>query len=318
MQKLLLAVIFMICAVIYCSGAEQITLKLTDGTTITGEIGKSSFNADGVALIQSGGMYGRRIPWKNLSQESLKKLANNPDAQKYVEPYIEFEIDVKPKERPAPKVINFKPVPKIERPKPVSMFSALFQSPVTIAFLLLIYLANIYAGYEVAIFKNRPAILVCAVSAILPCLGLIIFLVLPAVPPKPAEELAEEVAEGVVEEAEQINGQGQESVVQTIEQTQETKPAEPQVISYLRGQYTFNRRFFETKFAGFIGPVKSEEVKDKVVEVVTLRGTYVADRFTKLMPNEIFLLVKKGDASEEVMIPFVEIREIHIKHADMV
>jgi hypothetical protein len=34
------------------------------------------------------------------------------------------------------------------------------------------------------------------------------------------------------------------------------------------------------------------------------------------MTNEISLLVKKGDATTEVMIPFTEITEIQIRHQD--
>ena len=88
------------------------------------------------------------------------------------------------------------------------------------------------------------------------------------------------------------------------------------MISFLRGQYTFNRRFFETKFAGFLRTVPSEEEKDKEIVFVTLRGTYIAKRLSKLTTNEVFILVKKGDASEEIMIPFTDIREVHIKNQD--
>jgi CRISPR/Cas system endoribonuclease Cas6 (RAMP superfamily) len=60
--------------------------------------------------------------------ESLKKLAENPMAQKYVELLIEWVPDDKPKEKPVPKKIEIKPPPKIERPKSASFFIALFQS----------------------------------------------------------------------------------------------------------------------------------------------------------------------------------------------
>lgn len=314
MRRFILTLAVLLYSVFIVMGAQQITLKLTDGTTISGEIGKSSFNSDGVALMQNG-TYGRRVPYKKLSQESLKQLAENPMAQKYVEMLIEFIPDDKPKEKPVPKKIEINPPPKIERPNSTSFFGALFQSPVTLTLLILIYIANIYAGYEVAIFKNRQAILVSGVAAVFPILGLVLFLVLPSVPLKTAEELAEE--EGAAEQ----QAEGPPTIAlpkQATEQQEEQKEqGPPPMISFLRGQYIFNRRFFETKFAGFLRAVPGEEEKDKEIVFVTLRGTYIAKRLSKLTANEVFILVKKGDASEEIMIPFTEIREVHIKHQDV-
>ncbi|MGB9602410.1 MAG: hypothetical protein ACP5MG_11940 [Verrucomicrobiia bacterium] len=317
MGKLFAILNVLLCSLFIISAAEQITLKLTDGTTIAGEVGKSSFNNDGVALMQNG-IYGKRVQWNKISQESLKKLAEHPLAQKYVEPLIEWMPEDKPKERPAPKKLEIKQPPKIERPQPKSTFGALFQSPVSTAFLLLIYLANIYAGYEVAIYKNRKAPIVCAAAAVLPILGLILFIVMPPAPVKPAEELVEEKAavEGeATEQTAEITAVQQAS--QPQQQPEQQEQTLPQTISFLRGQYTFNRRFFETKFSGFFKPVPGDEEKDKELVLVTLRGTYIGQRFTKISPNEVFLLVKKGNASEEIMIPFVEIKEVHIKHKDV-
>ncbi|MGC8744294.1 MAG: hypothetical protein ACP5T0_10495 [Verrucomicrobiia bacterium] len=319
MGKLFAILCGLLCSLIILTAAEQITLELTDGTTISGEIGKSSFNNDGVALMQNG-MYAKRIQWSKLSQESLQKLAKNPMAQKYVEPLIEWVIEDKPKERPKPKLLEIKQPPKIERPKPSSTFGAFFQSPVSTLFLLLIYLANIYAGYEVAIYKNRKAPVVCAAAAVLPILGLIIFIVMPPAPVKPAEELVEEETAVEGESAEQAAAAADMAAQQAAQQEQQQEQKEPSLpptISFLRGQYTFNRRFFETKFAGFFKPVPGDAEKDRELVLVTLRGTYIGQRFTKIAPNEIFLLVKKGNASEEIMIPFVEIKEVHIKHKDV-
>lgn len=305
------------CSLFVLTGAEQITLRLTDGTTVSGEIGKSSFNNDGVALMQ-GGIYGKRIPYSKLSQESLKKLAENPMAEKYVEPLIEWMPEEKPKEKPAPKKLEIKPPPRIERPQVTSTIGALLESQVTLVFLILIYVGNIYLGYEVAIFKNRKAPLVCAVAAVLPIIGLILFIALPPAPVKPVEELmAEESAGAEAVEGEEAGAVQPEQQVIEQQQKKEQEPTLPPTISFLRGQYTFNRRFFETKFAGFFRPVPGDDEKDRELVLVTLRGTYIGQRFTKITPNEIFLLVKKGEASEEIMIPFIEIREVHIKHKDV-
>jgi hypothetical protein len=182
--------------------------------------------------------------------------------------------------------------------------------------LVIIYLANIYAGYEVAIFKNRQAILVCGVAAVLPILGLILFLSLPAAPVKAAEELVEG-EEGAAEKRDEVAPTI--ALPQQASEQQEAKKEKgpPPMISFLRGQYTFNRRFFESKFAGFLRAVPGDAEKDKELVFVTLRGTFIGKRISKLTPNEVFILIKKGDASEEVKVPFAEIKEVHIKNQDV-
>ena len=44
---------------------------------------------------------------------------------------------------------------------------------------MLIYAANIFAGYEIAVVRSRPILLVMGVAVVLPVLGPIIFLALP-------------------------------------------------------------------------------------------------------------------------------------------
>jgi hypothetical protein len=85
---------------------------------------------------------------------------------------------------------------------------------------------------------------------------------------------------------------------------------------YKRGQFTFNRRFFETKFAGFLRMVPAEAEKDMVLQVRSGRGEHVGTRIARIMPNEIHLQVTKNGASAEVIIPFVEISEIIVRHKD--
>ena len=87
----------------------------------------------------------------------------------------------------------------------------------------------------------------------------------------------------------------------------------PETITYPRGPFTFNSRFFETKFAGFLKMVPGEAERDKVIFIKSARGEYTGHRFSKVEPNEVFLQVRKGTATEDVMIPFSEIFEVQIK-----
>jgi hypothetical protein len=90
----------------------------------------------------------------------------------------------------------------------------------------------------------------------------------------------------------------------------------PQTTSYQRGQFTFNRRFIETKFPGFFGVVRRDADKDMVLVIKAARGEYIGQRISRIAANDLHLQVQHGHATEEVMVPFQEIQEIRLKHKD--
>ena len=90
----------------------------------------------------------------------------------------------------------------------------------------------------------------------------------------------------------------------------------PETVVYQRGQFTFNRRFFETKFSGFFGVVRRDADRDMVLVIKSSRGEYVGQRISRIAANDLHLQVQRGHASEEVMIPFVEVQEIRLRHKD--
>jgi hypothetical protein len=90
----------------------------------------------------------------------------------------------------------------------------------------------------------------------------------------------------------------------------------PQTQVFKRGQFTFNRRFIETKFSSFFTAVRRGADKDMVLVVKAVRGEYVATRISRIASNDMHLEVHKGGASQEVPMPFAEIQEIHLKHKD--
>src|SRR5437868_5685595 len=99
-------------------------------------------------------------------------------------------------------------------------------------------------------------------------------------------------------------------------EAQTSAAALPQAITFQRGQFTFNRRFIETKFPGFFGVVKRDADKDMVLLVKSARGQYVAERISRIAANDMHVQVRLGNATEEVMVPFQEIQEIRLQHRD--
>jgi hypothetical protein len=290
--------------------AAAASFLLNDNTTLSGE--PISFNAQGVVVKTADGNFAPRVSWTNFTQEALKELAKDAKAKPFVEPYL--DLDESEAEKKPSLVIKPKPHDRLERPDPRAGTGAMFSSGVSIVLFLVLYLANLYAGLEIAIFRNYHPGLVCGVAAAAPILGPVIFLCLPTRLQKSHDELAaESMAQHAPEEVQLAythpGGHGAEGEAAAAE----AAPAQPKVTVYQRGQTTFNRRFFETKFSGFLRVVPGDAEKDKVIYIKSSRGEHVGSRLTRIQPNELFLQVQKGEATADVIIPFNEIFEIQIR-----
>ncbi|MGH8245172.1 MAG: hypothetical protein ACREUU_01930, partial [Gammaproteobacteria bacterium] len=127
--------------------AGAATYQLNSGESIEGE--PVSFNPQGVVFKKPDGNFAPRAAWTNLTQAALKQLASNPKAKPFIEGLIEPE-DVDPTGRDKQAEVEIKPkIPdRLDRPDPKAGFGALFSSTITLLGFILIYAANIYAGYE--------------------------------------------------------------------------------------------------------------------------------------------------------------------------
>ena len=91
----------------------------------------------------------------------------------------------------------------------------------------------------------------------------------------------------------------------------------PAPVVYQRGDFSFNRRFFETKLPGFFRVVLSPADKDLRIHIKAARGDFVGKRISRITPAELYLEVFKDSATADEMIPFVEIIEVQIRHKDL-
>jgi hypothetical protein len=323
-----LAVLFGLIVVGLAGGGEfpaaAATFQLNSGESIDGE--PVSFNQQGVVIKKPDGNFAPRVGWTNLTQSTLKQLISNPKAKPFVEPFIEPD-DVDPTGRDKKAAIEIKPkIPdRLERPDPNAGFGALFASTITLLGFILIYAANIYAGYEVGVFRNYHPGLTCGVAAVVPILGPIVFACLPTRIQKSHDELAAEAmaahkaAQAAHEAALAAANAPSPEELAALEAAAVAAAAAaeaaagPQIVAYTRGQTTFNRRFFETKFAGFLRLVPGEAEKDKVIYIKSARGEHVGPRLSRIQPNELFLQVRDGGATADVMIPFNEIYEVQVR-----
>jgi hypothetical protein len=292
------------------SMAPAASYVLSDGSTLSGE--PISFNAQGLIVKTADGGFAPRMGWTNFTQGALKELAKDPKAKPFVEPYLDLE---EAEEKKPSLVIKPKAHDRLERPDPKAGTGAMFSSAISVILFLLLYAGNIYAALEIAVFRNYHPGLVCGVAAVAPFLGPIIFLCLPTRLQKSHDELAaESMSEHAPEEVQlSYTHPGGHGTTEGDQAAAEAAQAQPKVTVYQRGQTTFNRRFFETKFSGFLRVVPGDAEKDKVIYIKSSRGEHVGSRLTRIQPNELFLQVQKGDATSDVIIPFNEIFEIQIR-----
>lgn len=310
---------FWLCGLAGIANAE--TYQLADGTSVTGDI--ISFNDEGVMFHTSDDKYTERISWTKFSQDGLKTLAKNPKVAPYAEPFIETPP---PARNQAP--VNVHRVNRLELPPKGSVIGGLFTSSLGIIVILLIYAANIYAGVEVAVFRSRPLSVVVFLAAVLPIAGPIIFLCLPTYEPPGATEEDMQTETGAPPEAiappgvPQAGPAATESVEVTAAATGWKTVASAPAASYpapevfQRGQFTFNKRFFETKFSGFFGMMRTGSNKDMVIFIKAAKGQYIAERITRISSNDAHFEVVSGATRQEVMVSFGEIQEVQLKHKD--
>jgi len=289
-------------------GARADTFPLADGSSLTGDIVKSADT--GLMLHLPDDTY-TNVLWTKFSQDELNQLAANPKIKPFVEPFIEIPES----ERPQKPEVKVGDVSRLKLPPKQSLLGALFSSSVGFVVLLLIYGANIYAGFEIAIARARPIALVMGVAAVLPILGPIIFLAMPG----RMEAQAAPVEAQVESDPQTFAMPGvppQEEIHIVASGFQGERPPEPensQTEVFQRGQFTFNRRFFETKFSGFFGIVRPEADRGKMLVVKTPGALLTVERISRIGASDVHFEVVQGGERQEIMVPFADIQQIQLK-----
>ncbi len=310
---------------LFLTGAAAVrggTYPLKAGGAIEGS--PLNFNEQGVNFQASDGSIVQRQPYDNFTQDGLKQLlkdAPHDEDKAFVEARITDIAQEKVKQRE----ITLNPVPRIERPTTNTGLFAAFGSPVCLFLMLLIYAANIYAGYEVSVYRNTPPVPVCVISAVAPVLGPIVMLSLKKAPvfadSRPVTTTTETSAIAEIAEVVSPGGglaQDASGSVGTNVEASGAGPAQklPEPVVFRRGEFSFNRRFFETKMPGFFRVVPSEKDKDLVLFVSCVRGDFVGRRISRIGQNDMDLEVFKDNVTANEMVPFTEIKEVQIRHKD--
>lgn len=310
-----------LCLLLALSAAGAAEFKLVGGATVSGD--PVSFSEQGVVFRLADGKLSERVQWFKFEPETLQGFLKDPKAKKFVEPLVAPP----PEEKAAPKktAYQIKEPPKPEPPQVKGLVSAA-GTPIGLAMLAVIFLANLFAAYEIAVFRNYPPAFVCGAAVVLPALGPLVFLCLksrpfePIAPAEPTPTLEETVAPppppmpkpGIPGDEEE-SGPGLSLAAK--KQAAGELPRDYRK-EFKRGDFIFNRRFFETNFPGFFRVVPSDAEKDLVMVVRSVRGEYIGRRISRIGLSELHLQVQSGGASSEAMIPFNDMTEVIIRHAE--
>ena len=291
--------------------------RLLNGDTYQGEA--TGFDDYGLVFRLDIGGYTSRIGWGQLTQEALVQLRKNPQAAKLVEPFI--DTPPAPKKQKQKKEIVLKEFLRLERPPKAGFFASL-GSPTGLAIVLVLFLANLYAAYEVAVYRQRPALAVCGLSFVLPIVGPLLFLSLPS-GEAAGEMLGEEDSAGPSSESLVSNplssgkkktGPAPSSLGLAAMEKKKTEGGSLEGSVFKRGETTFNRRFFEATFAGFFRVVPSEAEKDLVLVVRAGKNEYIAKRISRISMGDMHVQVLRGGT--EAQISFAEISEVLVRRKD--
>lgn len=331
------------------------TYGLADGTTISADI--VSFNEVGVILKTPDDKYTDRMLWTQFSQEGLESFAQNPKVRPMVEPFINPPA---PEKSDRNANIKVQDVSRLTLPPKQGLIGAMMSSSVGFFMLLMIYLANLYAGYEVAVCRARPVPVVMGVSAVLPLIGPAVFYALPTnMQGLPTEVAAAQAAEAAAASPAgpaapaapaEAAPAGSDPAAAPAAATASAPPVTPgsriarpapaasvdtslppefegiQISAvpiaaketpaaqvFKRGQFTFNRRFFETKFAGFTQVSRSDADKQVDLVVKSAQGEFVVERILRIGTGDLDLEVIQVGMSQVILVAFADIQEITLK-----
>ena len=302
--------------------SSVVVLRGEEFKTVAGDVYKGYLSAadkDGLVVRLESGDFSPRIDWAKLTDETLKELADNPKAKRFVEPFLDPPAEtVALKEA---KEIRVTQPTRLELPDGKKGLVAALTTPNGLILVGALFFANLFGAYEIARFKWRPVALVCGVSALFPFVGPIIFLLLPKVIPVETENATQvavqETKVGVpttTPAAGSAPAGGAAAALGLAKSSASTGGAQdglPKV--FKRGETTFNRRFFETQFPSFFRVVVSEADKDLVLDISAGKQSVVATRISRISMTEIHV---KTATNAEAAINFAEISEVKLRNKD--
>ena len=167
---------------------------------------------------------------------------------------------------------------------------------------------SVWAGREVAIFRNRPVRLVCLLSAVCPVIAPVVFLVLPAVNEESQVPTLTPVPEmAVVEEATHI------TELDTRLEPKET-PSVQVHECYRAGETRFSGKFFADYLARYY-KAPPEDGCDLLL--TTPEGSYPVHHISDLSLESMSFVYPSQEGLIETSIPYRHLQEVRVQAAQI-
>lgn len=340
------------------------TFQLKKAVRGSKELKGKIFKASGSGILfrlESGGL-SSRIGYNNFTEESLKALIDmDPNVKRFAGGMIGGpaqsgggSIPITP--APARQALDPPTVNKVESrpelPEKRGVLGALFGTGPGLILILLVWGANIWAGYAIGIYRKWPKWMVPTISAAAPIVAPIVFM---SMKPKKVAKKDGTVAADDDEDAKPAKKKGA-AVAKPVAKAKVVTarpgapgagaaaprpaagaaaaapaqaaapiaaPAQPgaaaaapqlEAAAYVKGEVNINKRFIETKFAPFFKLVPDEPYRSAWICFITTRGEFWAKRIPKITQTDITIQCpQEGGGTTDQVCQIADIKEIHLR-----
>ena len=228
----------------------------------------------------------------------------------------EEDAGLKKKEK-SEKVFNLVPGPVVPAPPPGRLSSDNWLSISGLILLSAFLSLSAYAGYEIALFRHRPARVVCALSAIFPIIVPLVVLLMP----DPAEARAEAIAEDndryIIHPSSELKkdvtqAEALECETQLVESvTEEESGSAPIAVERYDSDRThFSDRFFSEHLSRFY---QSAPTQGQTLYIQTAGGGRVVHHISALEPEGLKIVYTSGEEWLEQTIEYGSIEEVRVE-----
>ncbi|MGB0581827.1 MAG: hypothetical protein ACPGVU_19200 [Limisphaerales bacterium] len=340
------------------------TFQLKKAVRGSKELKGKIFKASGSGILfrlESGGL-SSRIGYNNFSEESLKQLIDmDPNVKRFAGPLLGAPnsggggsaLPIMPPpartklDPPAVSEVEARP----ELPEPRGVLGALFGTGPGLILLLLVWGANIWAGYAIGIYRRWPKWMVPTISAVGPIVAPIVFMSMKPkkgskkdgkaveddTEAKPAKKKGAAVAKPVAK-AKVVTARpgaagaaagaarpaaGAAAAAPAQAAAPIAAPAQPgapaaapglEAAAYVKGEVNINKRFIETKFAPFFKLVPDEPYRSAWLCFITTRGEFWAKRIPKITQTDVTVQCpQEGGGQTDQVCQIADIKEIHLR-----
>ena len=166
-----------------------------------------------------------------------------------------------------------------------------------------------WAGYEVAVFRNRPVRLVCLLSALCPVIVPVVFLILP----EPGDEIEERQLPAYSLAPDMANIEDATHITELDTRMEpEVEPSDQVHECYRASETRFSGKFFADYLARFY---KEPPEDGRALVLTTEEGAYPVHHISDLSPESMTIVYPSQEGLTEASIPYRHLQEVRVQTA---